>query len=505
MKRSSSLLSLSSAAALVACSSGGKGTFVQRANCTGTKPSTTQALTSSFSLAGQEKAYPGAGYIDSVIESGGTRKELRCTMHVEPESEDNSTVRLWTAGHCSFDPMESDYLDAKMALKIYQDGSYYTVPIRLEYKQNIAKLAQFVKVLPAFSGNSLPPEALDAYVNISLFPQQRPEICQSLSDSYKLELGAAAKDILCFGESELNSTLAVVQADEKTQIRLKRTLAEVRLQRAAIFDRLTELWKRLFNLYLDAHKDTVRGDAWLRMIGYYLNEQFCAADLATRPLPDSVPRDFNMFCNSTYRPLIIARFQSMLPPAQFASMNSVIKDKTTPLSELFALNAQTKNIEPEDYALPAHQTSDGTFARLAKRIFERWTSGGINQLRQLNLENSEVFGFNEQSLFQFIVNKASSTSASGSVRPQFFSLNNLVERENVEFAKRQVLVNFDGSQNNFRLEKGDSGSMLTIFGGLPLGVLSTVNGEPTSGGASVTPLPEPDDENTDEKKVPSGC
>ncbi|MEN9808801.1 MAG: hypothetical protein RLZZ488_368, partial [Pseudomonadota bacterium] len=42
-------------------------------------------------------------------------------------------------------------------------------------------------------------------------------------------------------------------------------------------------------------------------------------------------------------------------------------------------------------------------------------------------------------------------------------------------------------------------------GGLPLGVLSTVNGEPTSGGASVTPLPEPVDENSGDKKSTGGC
>jgi hypothetical protein len=505
MAQTRRLLGLSAAVVLTACSTGGKGVSVQQANCPKSKTPTALALTNSFSLAGQEQVYSGAGYIDSVIENGGVRKELRCTMHVEPESDDNSTVRVWTAGHCSFDPMEPDYLNAKITLKIYQDGSYYTVPVKLEYKQNIAKLAQFVKVLPAFSGNSLPPEALDAYVNISIFPKQRPEICQRLTDTYKLELGSAAKDILCFGEGELNSGLAVVQADEKTRTRLARTLSEVRLQRAAIFDRLPELWKRLFKLYLDAHKDTVRGDAWLRMIGYYLNEQFCKADLATRPIPNSVPRDFNLFCNSTYRPLIIGRFQSILPPAEFANMSRVINDNTTPLSELFALNAQTQTTEPEDYVLPAQQTSDGTFAHLAKRIFERWTSGGINQLRQLNLENSGVFGFNEQSLFNFVANKASSTSGSGSIRPQFFGLGNLVDKEDAEFGKREVLVNYDGSERAFGLEKGDSGSMLTIFGGLPLGVLSTVNGEPTSGGASVTPLPEPVDENSGDKKSTGGC
>ncbi len=39
------------------------------------------------------------------------------------------------------------------------------------------------------------------------------------------------------------------------------------------------------------------------------------------------------------------------------------------------------------------------------------------------------------------------------------------------------------------LQPGDSGSLL-VLSGLPVGVVSTVDGKETSGGASIRPLPE---------------
>jgi hypothetical protein len=58
------------------------------------------------------------------------------------------------------------------------------------------------------------------------------------------------------------------------------------------------------------------------------------------------------------------------------------------------------------------------------------------------------------------------------------------------------LINYDKSRQGINPVKGASGSILSIFGSIPAALLSTVDGEPTSGGAGVTPLPEIDDDDT---------
>lgn len=67
------------------------------------------------------------------------------------------------------------------------------------------------------------------------------------------------------------------------------------------------------------------------------------------------------------------------------------------------------------------------------------------------------------------------------------------------------MFDYDPAKNYFKFEKGDSGTELNIFAGFPVAVLSTIDGEPTSGGASITPLPEPREENTSTSPVSDGC
>ncbi|MBM3381772.1 MAG: hypothetical protein FJY29_04965 [Betaproteobacteria bacterium] len=56
------------------------------------------------------------------------------------------------------------------------------------------------------------------------------------------------------------------------------------------------------------------------------------------------------------------------------------------------------------------------------------------------------------------------------------------------------IFDYDPAVAHFSFAKGDSGSLLNIFGGYPVAALSTVDGEPTSGGTAILPLPELDEE-----------
>lgn len=84
--------------------------------------------------------------------------------------------------------------------------------------------------------------------------------------------------------------------------------------------------------------------------------------------------------------------------------------------------------------------------------------------------------------------------------------------EHLLFKEKTILFKHDVANDQsatFLLQPGDSGSVLLI-GNMPVGVVSTVNSEETSGGAAITPLPEIDDEETeatesmsDKKNLPS--
>jgi hypothetical protein len=84
-----------------------------------------------------------------------------------------------------------------------------------------------------------------------------------------------------------------------------------------------------------------------------------------------------------------------------------------------------------------------------------------------------------------------------------FSLNGTVVSD-FEYAERLdsgkslnhdvFLVNYDAGAQGINPVKGASGSILSIFGSIPAALLSTVDGEATSGGAGVTPLPEISDD-----------
>ncbi|MEN9529743.1 MAG: hypothetical protein RI932_1616, partial [Pseudomonadota bacterium] len=59
-----------------------------------------------------------------------------------------------------------------------------------------------------------------------------------------------------------------------------------------------------------------------------------------------------------------------------------------------------------------------------------------------------------------------------------------------------ILINHTQNQTggmNFFLQPGDSGSLF-LLGGLPLAVVATVDGQETSGGTSLLPLPNNNEE-----------
>ena len=122
-----------------------------------------------------------------------------------------------------------------------------------------------------------------------------------------------------------------------------------------------------------------------------------------------------------------------------------------------------------------------------------------------------IFGLDKKNYFGFFTNtqiggtspKAAVYSLNSNVVSNFEYSSRLSTNENLDH--NVFLINYDASAQGINPVKGASGSILSILGLTPAALLSTVDGEATSGGAAVTPLPEVGD---DDEVVPSsntGC
>lgn len=479
----------------------------KQSNLTSSDPSL--GLTTSASQF--ESASVGIGFLDITTMVSGTPRTIRCTVNIHPAFDAESKFILWTAGHCAFDPRKTEFQTAVYSVRLYQDGGYFEVPVELEYQQSAGKFIQDFETLLKIAPG-VPASVLTQYTGGNWYPEDAASDCQQSTSEFKSELGSAAKDILCFTEGEMRGLTVKATTTPEIQTRVERLLSEVAARNRAIIDSLPAQWKNLFDFYYKAHVDKVRLANWIRRLGYYLNAGFCTAPLATRPQPDSIPRDFNKFCEAPYRGMILGNITNSKLPTylknEFTTVANQPAASPETLNALYEKYAKSQEVDIFTWNKPIEETPEDVVAQIAKKIFGYWSEFGFEQLAGLNIKNSSRFGFNEETLFTFANNKMSNPGDPLSMKPRIASLYNPNYQTEIKTKVRKLLVNFDSTVEKLELIKGDSGSMLSLFGGFPFGLLSTVNGEPTSGGASITPLPEVGGEDAAKSATPiknGGC
>ncbi|NBW81136.1 hypothetical protein EBR21_05220 [bacterium] len=179
-------------------------------------------------------------------------------------------------------------------------------------------------------------------------------------------------------------------------------------------------------------------------------------------------------------------FKMSSTDAEFNRLKDIQNDSTTPLLEL---RNKFMGCEPTLLGLAGELTScQVTYP--TRGFFTKWVRDGLNNFRLLS--EAEKKGLTADDYFNVI---APSHKTATDVGVHFFRLAGNSER--VAPASGYLtafLFDYLPSKNYFQFQKGDSGSVLNIFSGYPVAVLSTIDGEPTSGGATITPLPEPVEE-----------
>jgi len=456
-------------------------------------------LALSLSPAALQVTANGTGFID--IDSKDANEnpvQRRCTMSLRPIDASYTHARVWTAGHCPFDPQTVEFKNSKATLQIFYKNGYFSVPIELDGVKSLANFAEFVN--SPLVGNAVPD--LDRHLGGAL-PSSQHDVCVDQYKIFKDQLGTNAKNIACFSQREMRGLKVQLLPSEKTKAVLRSVLDELRQRENAVMSALDDTTKKQLNAYLLSHMTEQRRVSDMRSLAYFLNKQFCDATEKARPIgEDKTKVDMDTGCDPVVRSFALQQLEAKLDAQDFAVIKAVAEDETTPLQALRnkSLGCNNVNVDTITTVTDLSTLTPCDMANYSRSFWRKYVDQGPTFAGAQ--ENSSTFGLSGTNYFGFFTN---SIKGNGSASARLFSLNSSVVSE-FEYAARLdsstrlnhnvFLINYDKSRQGINPVKGASGSILSIFGSIPAALLSTVDGEPTSGGAGVTPLPEIDDDDT---------
>jgi hypothetical protein len=471
----------------------------------------------------------GTGYLDITTKTNaGVADSRRCTMHVRPIDASDSVVRVWTAGHCFFDPQTDKFQNSTYKAQIYYNGGYFAADVTLE---GVAELVKFSKafstalnlpgldtMLPGFKGQVF-----------AALPSQTGNNC---IDDEKIFVGSkipsgSKKTVACFTRSEMRGFRATLNLGTASKTYMTEVLKILRSREQAAYAKLDAKTASQLKAYMDAHHADRRRTADLRSLAFLLNKRIC--DLYTsNPTstelidPKTGISESAAVCQTfpglptTIREMVISKFSdpNIIPAADNAIMKLYYDDATTDVQALKLKTAACNTFSIDSLPASNEAMTPCDLTNLSGTVWNRLVDQGSQPVSSGALNDANLFGFNTDSYFAFHTNAAQTAlqrSSGERGKARTIPLNsatvlNFGYRVNNSFDNNTMLINFDSTAQSLFPTKGDSGSMFSIFGYFPAGLLSTVDGEKTSGGASVTPLPEvgSEDEATQTKST-SGC
>lgn len=484
-----------------------KGKTVTGKTTTTTKPSGLLLTDSSSGPWGQPAV--GTGFIDiNTTDASNTPLQKRCTMSVRPIDTSDTSVRVWTAGHCSFDPFTVEFEKSKYTLQIYFDGGYFSVPVVFN---DLEETAQFAKSFATLMEMPFVPEDVRANVSNAL-PRAQSAVCESDESKFRSSLGGAAKNIACFNRAEMRGMKATIQTDAITAPLLSKVISTVRNREKLVMDKLSTDFKRTVDAYLISHSSEQRRLADLRGLSYLLNQNYCASGAVRPPSDDPNEPDSTQLC--PYRAQIIAQLEQSLSANDLAVARSVYNDTTRDLVTLRKATLGCNGYSATNLPVGLDLTNI-TACDMGNISVTFWNSFVDRGPQLESLVSESIFGLSANSYYGFYTNNipAAGFTETSKSHAKIFSLNPN-SALSFEYSLRSTsksnntfLINYDATAQQINPVKGASGSILAIFGVIPVGLLSTVDGEATSGGASIMPLPQVGDDEETATSGPSntGC
>jgi hypothetical protein len=406
-------------------------------------------------------------------QSPDTSPRYRCTVHLDRvPSEDNPSsdpnrIAIWTAEHCL------KWLNAQSAeLNVFDPDlkKYFRFEVKLD------EMERFKKGRDLF--NKLMPDNLDQYLAAAVRPvtgmiergtpvckadtetlsQQYPDsqiVCSSVLDLARLEGSlsptASTQPEIVAMMSRMNQQLTASEEIEFAKLKTLESVIGTTAVNGMLF--WYTHWRKKVSLI-------TKWRGYEGLANIIEDVRLCAAD------------NFNGLCNQEFRNFFE---ESLSEYSQLATSG-----QSYPAFLQYEVNRPTTN------------TSHNL----------QWLL-----LSQKNVKDSMLAYWGLASIATNFLRKPSdhlasnATSTLGTNGPLFYgnvSLDNLEKVpsgnfiDRMHFFDKSILFRYSKSSDSgflFLNQPGDSGTVF-LTGHIPIGVVSTVNGNETSGGAAVTPLPE---------------
>ncbi|MEY3902266.1 MAG: hypothetical protein RL189_1572 [Pseudomonadota bacterium] len=418
------------------------------------------------------------GYFDTEWEDASGRKQKRCVMSVLPEVDGGLKVRIMTAGHCLPSLSRGEDKLVAVRMQVYHKGGFIPLAVEIPSLQKILLSGDLIQkhLIPLVGSTS----------QLGLWlPEYATSNCEKWTTLFKKDAPAGYKTA-CFSRQDFRIVDAlIVEGDAKRLAQYNTALLDLnRVAGKAASEAPVSLKSGLESLWRAHNLDEMRRRN-LRAFAFLSNIQYCADGVVSAD-PETGEADTKALCqlNSGVREKF---FDFATGSAEYEQLKSIRTDAATPLSvlrERYLGCKRTVNSIPNEFTA----CQSGTLARV---FFDKWIRDGEQSFSELSETEKRGLTFADffkivapdkeiGSLGEVVVRKLEGNNARNSLKSTLFS--------------GGFLFDYDSSVHKFAFEKGDSGTALNVFSGFPVAVLSTVDGEPTSGGASITPLPEPDED-----------
>jgi hypothetical protein len=416
------------------------------------------------------------GFFQVKWEVEGVKGQKNCVMNFLPD-ENEMEGKVITASHCL--PDVSDSEQGVFNYKLYFEFRGKYVPIEVS-APSYRKAASLSRLINRHVVSALPEDKTKHWL-----PEYGANLCKEKTREFKRS-GESKLKVACFSRQDL---LAVeVQIEEKSgknYRNYRRMYQALMEEKNAAGKGLPESAKKEYSSIWSMALMGKARQRNLRSIAFLSNVQFCASAQESID-PETNQTDPKIFCSMPpeLREMI---FKRSAGESESAELEAIRSDATTPLAKL---REKYLGCIRSPFSTPDEET--GCQAETdARKAFQKWVLNGERNLPSVVTSPSVPLSFKDY--LRVVTHKKSDSQ---SVQLSALDVVGRTSRTNLLTTDSDgvFIFAYDPSDGHFSFAKGDSGSLLNIFGGYPVAALSTVDGEPTSGGTAVLPLPEVQDE-----------
>lgn len=417
------------------------------------------------------------GFFEASWNVEGEVGSKRCVMSLMPEEGDGASVKIFTAAHCLPDISNSHKGSFQFKLFVAHRNGFIPLEVDSPQYAKAVTLSTLVNkwVMPNLSADG----------NHFWTPENGTNSCKAATALFKAESLSNHKTA-CFSRQDFRLIDGrVIEKNEKNLKFYSEALAELNRITGAALSFLPDALRSDYVVLGTTVSVDLRRRRNLRSMAYLSNVQFCTA-VVSQESPHPSDSDTKVLCEISPEQRD-GFFRLTTSEAEYQQINGIRLDSSTLLSEL-------RDKHFGCILSPLSGTEDATGCGVeiaAKAAFEKWVKNAESSFAQL--AETEKNGLQFSDYFSIATVNSNSGSAPSVVSQRVFGNTERVSSDLAD-SHSVYLFDYDPAKGVFNFEKGDSGSSLNIFSGYPVAVLSTIDGEPTSGGSSILPLPEPQED-----------